>query len=81
MVTVTHDIDEAVAMADRVLIMSANPGRVVGEMKVDLPYPRSRASAEFSQLREELMGRFDRLVGNAASAKQATQSTEVQAAA
>lgn len=66
MVIVTHDIDEAAAMADRVLIMSANPGRIVGEIKIDLPYPRDRASQEFSRQREALMKTFDQLVGNSA---------------
>ncbi len=64
LVIVTHDIDEAVAMADRVLIMSANPGKIVGEMKVDLPFPRNRASAEFSRQREQLMSQFESLVGD-----------------
>ena len=63
MVIVTHDIDEAVAMADRVLIMAANPGRIVGEVEVDLPFPRNRASAQFSRAREGLMTRFEQLVG------------------
>lgn len=64
LVIVTHDIDEAVAMADRVLIMSANPGQIVGEMTVDLPFPRNRASAEFSRQREQLMTQFENLVGD-----------------
>jgi len=66
MVIVTHDIDEAAAMADRVLIMSANPGRIIGEMHIDLPYPRNRASQKFSHERESLMKTFDQLVGNCA---------------
>ncbi len=66
MVIVTHDIDEAAAMADRVLIMSANPGRIVGEHRVELPFPRDRSSHEFSVEREKLMKKFDQLVGNAA---------------
>ena len=74
MVIVTHDIDEAVAMADRVLIMSANPGQIVGEMEVDLPFPRNRASSEFSRSREALMNQFEGLVGDAG--KEPNQNTE-----
>lgn len=69
MVIVTHDIDEAVAMADRVLIMSANPGEIVGEEQVDLPFPRDRSRAEFSRAREQLMTKFDSLVGDAKPAE------------
>jgi NitT/TauT family transport system ATP-binding protein len=76
MVIVTHDIDEAVAMADRVLIMSANPGRIVGEMKVDLPLPRNRASAEFSRQREALMKQFESLVGDGGSEQPAASDDE-----
>lgn len=63
-VIVTHDIEEAAAMADRVLIMAANPGRIVGEVQIDMPFPRNRASSEFSRARESLMETFDQLVGD-----------------
>jgi NitT/TauT family transport system ATP-binding protein len=76
MVIVTHDIDEAVAMADRVLIMSANPGRIVGEMHVDLPYPRNRATNEFSRQREALMTQFEGLAGNNAGPASTESETD-----
>lgn len=42
-VFVTHDIDEAIVLADRVLIMSAGPGRILRELDIALPRPRSNA--------------------------------------
>ncbi|WP_019024559.1 MULTISPECIES: ABC transporter ATP-binding protein [unclassified Thioalkalivibrio] len=57
-VFVTHDIDEAVAMADRVLVMGSNPGTITAELKVELPYPRDRASHRFVDLKSELMEFF-----------------------
>lgn len=44
---VTHDIDEAVEMADRIIIFDDNPGKIKAELKVDLPYPRHAQSKEF----------------------------------
>jgi NitT/TauT family transport system ATP-binding protein len=87
LVMVTHDIDEAVAMADRVLIMAANPGRIVGEMHVDLDAPRDRASTDFSRQREQLMRQFEQLVGGGdhepppqRSEKPSNESSEKKAA-
>lgn len=58
MVTVTHDIDEAIIMADRIFIMKQNPGQIVDELKADLSWPRSQGDSEFQSLRDELMNRF-----------------------
>jgi NitT/TauT family transport system ATP-binding protein len=49
---VTHDVNEAVILADKILLMSKNPGRIREEIRVDLPRPRSRdssASLHFSR--------------------------------
>lgn len=79
LVLVTHDIDEAVAMADRVLIMAANPGRIVGEFAVGLTSPRDRASSAFSRRREALMSQFETLVGGHETLPRAAMSAELEA--
>ncbi len=82
LVIVTHDIDEAVAMADRVLIMAANPGRMVGEFVVELPAVRNRASTAFSRQREALMNLFEQQVGGGSDhAADDTSSSDAVAAA
>lgn len=55
---VTHDIDEAIAMADRVLVMTASPGRIAREFVIDLPRPRdyygSRFEPRFRDMQESI---------------------------
>ncbi|MGH3357697.1 MAG: ABC transporter ATP-binding protein [Nocardioidaceae bacterium] len=54
---ITHDVDEAVYLARRVVVMAASPGRIQNIVSVDLPYPRTeelRLSPEFSRIRNEV---------------------------
>jgi NitT/TauT family transport system ATP-binding protein len=55
---VTHNIEEAVLMCDRVLVFAANPGRIAAEIRIDLPQPRNRQSPAFRALVEEIYGRM-----------------------
>ena len=54
---VTHDIEESIFLASRVVVMSARPGRIKADMAIDLPYPRHytiKTSPEFSALKARL---------------------------
>src|SRR5579863_8420986 len=51
---VTHNIEEAVLMCDRILVFSSNPGRVIAEIKVSLVHPRDRLDPEFRQLVDKI---------------------------
>jgi NitT/TauT family transport system ATP-binding protein len=53
---VSHNIDEAAYMADRVLVLSSDPGQVKAEIRVNLPRPRDRDSAAFKQIVDEIYG-------------------------
>src|SRR4051812_5001671 len=55
MLLVTHDIDEAIYMSDRIVIMTQRPGRIERTIPVSLERPRDRSSADFLQLRGEIL--------------------------
>jgi ABC-type nitrate/sulfonate/bicarbonate transport system ATPase subunit len=55
---VTHSVEEAVLLADRVLVMSAGPGRIDSDFEIVLPRPRDVSSPEFNALRREVAGRL-----------------------
>jgi ABC-type nitrate/sulfonate/bicarbonate transport system ATPase subunit len=55
MLLVTHDIDEAIYMSDRLLIMTPRPGRIERIIEIDLERPRQRNNPEFLRLRGEIL--------------------------
>jgi len=55
MVLVTHDIDEALYMSDRIVMMTGRPGRVDRTLDVPLPRPRQRTAPEFLRIRAEIL--------------------------
>ncbi len=60
---VTHNIDEAIMLGDKVLVFSDRPGKIIREFKVDLPRPRNRMTKEFTdlfiQIRQALSAQLD----------------------
>jgi NitT/TauT family transport system ATP-binding protein len=54
MLFVTHNIEEAVLVADRVLVMGNNPGTIRAELKVDLPYPRDEETPQFTKFVDQI---------------------------
>ena len=54
-VFVTHDVDEAVYLADKIVILDKNPGRIAKIVEVDIERPRKRESPEFIALQESIV--------------------------
>jgi NitT/TauT family transport system ATP-binding protein len=59
---VTHQIDEAVLLSDRVVVFSAGPGRILEDVRIDLPRPRSYTDPTFNDYRVRLTAHMEREV-------------------
>ncbi|MGB8972777.1 MAG: ABC transporter ATP-binding protein [Pseudomonas capeferrum] len=55
-IMVTHDIEEALYLGDRVIVMDAHPGRIREDLRIDLPHPRERDSAVLQAYKQRLLG-------------------------
>ncbi|MBV8508632.1 MAG: ABC transporter ATP-binding protein, partial [Xanthobacteraceae bacterium] len=55
MILVTHDVEEAIYLGDRIVVMQANPGRISRDINVELPPVRQRTDAAFIALRQEVL--------------------------
>jgi len=70
-ILVTHNIEEAVLMCDRILVFGSNPGRILSEIKVNLPQPRNRLDPSFRELVERIYVEMTaRPAGTAAGGRQ-----------
>lgn len=60
LIVVTHDVDEAIVLGDRVVVMRPRPGRLYEEIAADLPRPRDRQSAAFDFAKRRVLAALDR---------------------
>ena len=58
-VFVTHDVDEAVYLADKIVLLDKNPGKIAEVISVDLERPRKRESQEFLEIQESIVENLD----------------------
>jgi len=58
MILVTHDVEEAVYLGDKVVVMEPRPGRIRRIVPIDLAHPRQRAALEFTALKREILHEF-----------------------
>jgi sulfonate transport system ATP-binding protein len=80
LILVTHDVDEAIVLADRVMVLCPRPGRIFDEIDVDLPRPRDRQSAAFDFVKRRVLVALDRSLNRAAGAAEAEPKATAGAA-
>jgi len=59
LILVTHDVDEAIVLADRIMVMRPRPGRIFSTIKADIARPRNRQSADFDRIKNEVLAALD----------------------
>jgi len=64
MILVTHDVEEALMLSDRVIVMRGNPGRIHQEFLIDLPRPRKRTDQQIQYWKERLLDTLDLSIGD-----------------
>src|SRR6478672_2261660 len=69
MVLVTHDVEEAVLLADRAIVLQPRPGRIFADIAIELPRPRDRLSPEFAEAKRQVMHALDGSLSQPAPAK------------
>ncbi|MGA9893653.1 MAG: ABC transporter ATP-binding protein, partial [Xanthobacteraceae bacterium] len=80
LVLVTHDVDEAIVLANRVMVMCPRPGRLFEEIAVDLPRPRDRQSAAFDFVKRRVLTALDRSLARIVTDAAAEPKAEAGAA-
>lgn len=78
-ILVTHDVEEAVYLGDRVVIMQPRPGRIQRIVDVDLPRPRDRVAADFTAIKDDVLSAFSHEIHHATVAERAERAIPLAA--
>jgi len=79
-IVVTHDVEEAIVLSDRIMVMCPRPGRIFAEIEVELPRPRDRQSAAFDFIKRRVLAVLDRSLDRAGAAVEAASKLSPGAA-
>lgn len=71
MIMVTHDIEEAVFLADRIVVLDSRPGRIRRIVDVPLPHPRERTHPQFNAIKRDVLGDFSALTDDGKAREEA----------
>ena len=80
LILVTHDVEEAIVLGDRIVVMGQRPGRIYDEVGVDLARPRDRQSAAFDFVKRRVLAALDRSLDRAAASGESEPKAEAGAA-
>lgn len=78
-ILVTHDVEEAVYLGDRVVIMQPRPGRIKRIVDVQLPRPRDRGTADFAAIKDDILSEFSHEINHATPAERLERVTTLAA--
>lgn len=79
-ILVTHDVEEAVYLGDRIVVMEPRPGRIKRIVDVPLARPRDRVSAEFTAIKDDVLSEFNHEINHATVAERLERSSDPLAA-
>jgi sulfonate transport system ATP-binding protein len=81
LILVTHDVDEAIVLADRIMVMRPRPGRIFSTIAADIARPRNRQSADFDRIKSDVLAALDHSLVDDRSRRDTSRGADARRAA